>query len=132
MHEEFLTEIALVAAVALSCGLLFERLKQPAVLGYILAGVLLGPSILNSVQDREIIETLAELGVQMLLFLIGMELSLRAFKTVWHISLVCMLLQVSGSLVVIIGLGSLFNWPFGLSVILNIYTKQKTLLKKIK
>ncbi len=59
-----------------SNSLFFERFKQPAVLGYILAGVLLGPSVLNSVQDRESIETLAELGVQMLLFLIGMELSL--------------------------------------------------------
>ncbi|MCP4922755.1 MAG: cation:proton antiporter [bacterium] len=118
MHEAFLTEIALVAVVALSCGILFERIKQPAVLGYILAGVLLGPSVLNSVQDRAVIETLAELGVQMLLFLVGMELSLRAFKTVWRITLICMLLQVSASLAVVLGLGTLFDWPFGLSVLL--------------
>lgn len=118
MHEDFLTEIALVAVAALSCGLLFERLKQPAVLGYIMAGVLLGPSVLNSVQDREVIETLAELGVQMLLFLIGMELSLRAFKTVWRVTLVCTLLQIGASLAVVLGLGTLFDWPFGLSVLL--------------
>jgi len=118
MHEDFLTEIALVAFVAFSCGLFFERLKQPAVLGYILAGVLLGPSVLNSVQDREIIETLAELGVQMLLFLIGMELSLRAFKTVWRISLVCMLMQVLVSLAVVLSLGQLFDWPLGFSILL--------------
>lgn len=118
MHEDFLTEIALVAVAALSCGLLFERIKQPAVLGYIMAGVLLGPSVLNSVQDRELIETLAELGVQMLLFLIGMELSLRAFKTVWHITLICMLLQVIASLAVVLSLGTIFDWPFGLSILL--------------
>ena len=53
------------------------RLNQPAIVGYILAGVLLGPSGLGLVGDRGQIEALAELGVLMLLYIIGMELSVR-------------------------------------------------------
>ena len=80
MHGNELTEIAIVAVIALICGILLTRLRQPAVVGYILAGVVLGPSSLGLVENRENVNLLAELGVLMLLFLIGMELSLRAFK----------------------------------------------------
>ena len=119
MHAELnLFEIALVVIATLSCGLFFERLKQPAVLGYILAGVLLGPSVLKLVSNREVISSLAELGVLMLLFLIGMELSLKAFKTVWHISLLTTLAQISVSLIVVLGVGKLFDLSLGLSTLL--------------
>ncbi len=69
-HE--LTFIALVAVVALVCGMALARLKQPAIIGYIIAGVVLGPSGLGLVADARQINVLAELGVLMLLFLIGM------------------------------------------------------------
>jgi len=70
-----LTGIAVVALAALVCGIAMERLRQPALVGYILAGVLLGPSGFALVENREQIDVLAELGVLMLLFIVGMELS---------------------------------------------------------
>ncbi len=94
-HEAQLTGIAIVALVALGCGMVMARFRQPAVVGYILAGALLGPSALGLVQDREAIALLAELGVLMLLFLIGMELSLRSFKEVWKIAVFTTLAQVA-------------------------------------
>ena len=60
-----------------------ERMKQPAFVGYILAGLLLGPTALGLVEDREQIDIIAELGVLMLLFVIGMELSIRLFLRLW-------------------------------------------------
>ena len=113
-----LTEIALVVSVALACGLFFERFKQPAILGYILAGILLGPSLLGLVHDRAAVESLAELGILMLLFLIGMELDLRALKEVWLVSLLTTLFQLGVSLLVLVGLGKVFGLPFGLSIVL--------------
>ncbi|MBA4117986.1 MAG: cation/H(+) antiporter [Candidatus Puniceispirillum sp.] len=113
-----LTEIALVVSVALACGLFFERFKQPAILGYILAGILLGPSLLGLVHDRAAVESLAELGILMLLFLIGMELDLRALKEVWLVSLLTTLFQLGVSLLVLLGLGQVFGLPFGLSIVL--------------
>lgn len=118
METLHLTDIALVVAAALACGLLFERLKQPAVLGYILAGILLGPSVLGLVPDRAPVEALAELGILMLLFLVGMELDLRAFKEMWLVSLLTTLLQLGISLLVLVGLGKIFSLPLGLSIVI--------------
>ena len=118
MHGNELTEIAIVAVIALICGILMTRLRQPAVVGYILAGVVLGPSSLGLVENRENVNLLAELGVLMLLFLIGMELSLRAFKRVWRVALLGASLQVALALAVMWLLSYLFDWPVGLAILL--------------
>ncbi len=53
---------------------IFERLRQPAVVGEILAGVIIGPSLLGWVEPNEIISILAEIGVIFLLFNVGLEI----------------------------------------------------------
>ena len=63
MHTDGLFEIALLAAGALILGLVLQRLRQPAIVGYIVAGVVLGPSGFDLFPNRAPIETLAELGV---------------------------------------------------------------------
>lgn len=63
--------IALLAAKLMAE--LFERLRQPAVVGEILAGVLIGPAVLNLVQPTDALEALAEIGVIFLLFTVGLE-----------------------------------------------------------
>ena len=82
MHDVLtdLTKIALVISLAVVLGFAFMRLRQPAIVGYILAGVVLGPTGLALVESSEPMQLLAELGVLALLFVIGMELSIRAFK----------------------------------------------------
>ena len=119
MHGNELTEIATVAVAALVCGLVLTRLRQPVIVGYILAGVLLGPSGLGLVENRQSIALLAELGVLLLLFLIGMELSLRAFKRVWRVAMLGATLQIMLGLGVTWMLSWLFGWPPGLAVLLG-------------
>lgn len=116
MHGIDLTEIAMIVLATLGCGLLFERFKQPAVLGYILGGVIL--SAFNLAGDRAMISALAELGVIMLLFLIGMELSLRSFKRIWFVSIAMSLTQLAVAIGVVMLLSPLFGLSFGLSVLL--------------
>lgn len=116
--ENTLTEIAIVITAALLCGILLEKIKQPAILGYILAGVILGPSLFGFIENREIVSQLAELGVLMLLFVIGMELSLRSFVKIWPISVGCIALQVVGGLAIAFPLAHLFNWPLNLTLLL--------------
>lgn len=118
VHSDLLG-IALVALAALACGLGLERLRQPAIVGYIVAGVLLGPSGLALVEDRRSIDVLAELGVLMLLFVIGMELSVRAFRQLWRLYVAATLFQVGVSTAVMFLLSVLFGWPPGLAMVLG-------------
>ena len=113
-----LTGIAFVAVGALVCGIIVTRLRQPAVVGYIFAGVLLGPSGLAFVENRDRIVLLAELGVLLLLFLIGMELSLRGFARVWRIALMATALQVAISVGIVVALAQLFDWPLALTLLI--------------
>ncbi len=74
-----MSDIALVAAIAVLMGLGLIRLKQPPLVGFILAGIALGPTGFGVIGSSENVNLLAEMGVLILLFFIGMELSLRAF-----------------------------------------------------
>jgi CPA2 family monovalent cation:H+ antiporter-2 len=114
-----LTGIAVVALAALACGMLLTRLRQPAIVGYIVAGVLLGPSALGLVQDRAIIQLLAEMGVLLLLFLIGMELSLRAFRDVAGIAILTTLAQIVLGIASMFALSTLLDWSWELSIVMG-------------
>lgn len=114
-----LTQITLVIVAALAGGLGLARLKQPPILGYILAGIILGPSGMGLIQSREQVGLLAELGVLLLLFVVGMDLSLRTFKKVWIISTLCTLILIAFSILVTALLAKCFGWSFGLSLLLG-------------
>lgn len=118
-HDVHLTEITIVVVAALAGGLALARLKQPPILGYILAGVFLGPSGLAFVQSRDQVGILAELGVLMLLFVVGMELSLRTFKRVWIVTTACTVLQIAGGVLISFILSSILGWSLGLSLLLG-------------
>jgi CPA2 family monovalent cation:H+ antiporter-2 len=119
MAHSDLTGLAVVAVAALLCGILMARLRQPAIVGYILAGVLLGPSLLGLVSNRDAVGVLAELGVIMLLFLVAMELSLRGFMQVWRVALLATLLQIALSVGLTLLLSTLFGWSLGFAILLG-------------
>lgn len=75
--QELLLELIVVLATALVMGILSERLKQSPIVGYMLAGMLLGPSAASIVTSIEAVRGLAEIGVAMLLFTVGLEFSWR-------------------------------------------------------
>ncbi|MEY4966773.1 MAG: hypothetical protein RL274_2356 [Pseudomonadota bacterium] len=80
MHDSHgLTAIALLLAAAVGMGLFMSRLRLPAAAGFILVGMVLGPSGAGMIATDTAIETLAEMGVLMLLFIIGMEMRLGQF-----------------------------------------------------
>ncbi len=90
--EQLLLELFLIFAGAKLLAEVFERLRQPAVVGEILAGVLLGPSMLGLIQPNEVLGGLAEIGVIFLLFTVGLEIRPRDILQVgWTASLVATL-----------------------------------------
>jgi len=70
-----LLDVIILLGAALVLGTIFERFRQSAILGYLLAGTLLGPNALHWISNEESVKTLAELGVALLLFTIGLEFS---------------------------------------------------------
>jgi len=118
-HGTDITGVAITAAVAVLSGLVLRRMGQPAVVGYILAGVLLGPSAAGLVRQSEEVRTLAELGVILLLFLIGMELSLKAFMRVIRPAATVVLGQVAASLAIAYGFGAILDWPAAQSLVIG-------------
>ncbi|WP_340161388.1 cation:proton antiporter [uncultured Hoeflea sp.] len=78
-HGDAMLAIAVAVAIAALMGLGFMRLRQPPLVGFILAGLALGPTGLGVISTSENVSLLAELGVIVLLFFIGMELSIKAF-----------------------------------------------------
>ncbi len=75
-----LKDLAIIFAVSLLVILIFHRIKLPALPGFIVAGVLLGPNALGLVSDAHHVESLAEVGVILLLFTIGIEFSLSRLR----------------------------------------------------
>jgi monovalent cation:H+ antiporter-2, CPA2 family len=110
-HGTDFTGLALVAAAATLCGMALARLKQPPIVGYILAGIILGPSGFELVQDRSLVGPLAELGVLMLLYFIGMELSLRSFRRIWKIAVGVSMLQIAVSFGIMLSFRFVLSWP---------------------
>jgi CPA2 family monovalent cation:H+ antiporter-2 len=75
--HDFLVALTIVLGVAAVTTIVFQRLRQPVVLGYILAGLLIGPNVPVPIfADREILQTLSELGVILLMFSLGLEFRL--------------------------------------------------------
>ena len=95
------------------------KFKQPAIVGYILAGMILGPSGFGIIEETDAAKTLAELGVLLLLFLIGMELSLRAFKTVYKIAFLVVLIQIVLSVLITTTIGWAMAWTTQQGILLG-------------
>ena len=79
-HVTDLSGLAYVVITALACGMVFAHFKQPPLVGYLLAGVLLGPTGFEVDKSEGLVTSIAEIGVLKLLIIIGMELSVRSLK----------------------------------------------------
>ncbi len=109
--HHFLTNLALVLCVAAATSLLFQRLRQPVVFGYLLAGMIIGPHIpVPLVADEGLVHTLAELGVILLMFALGLEFSLRKLFRVAPTAGIIAVLQSSAMVFLGFGLGRIFGW----------------------
>ncbi|HXY75126.1 MAG TPA: cation:proton antiporter [Dehalococcoidales bacterium] len=86
--------IAVLLAAALVGGMIAHRLKQPVILGYMLVGILIGPHALGLVADESLVQTMATIGVSLLMFTLGLEISLTQLKQVGRAGLWGGLLQI--------------------------------------
>jgi len=113
MHGiQFIQDLAITIMVAGIVTILFHRFKQPVVLGYIVAGIIIGPYTppFQLIEDRETIQTLAELGVVFLLFSLGLEFSLRKLSRVGATAFVAASSEIVLMIWVGYEIGRFFDW----------------------
>ncbi len=119
-HElPVLRELVILAGCSLAVILLFHRLRLPAVVGFLVTGVLIGPGGLSLVREPRTIETLAQIGVVLLLFTVGLEFSLADLIRLGRRAAVAGALQVAGTMAAIAGLLALFHVPWGQGLFLG-------------
>ncbi len=92
--ENIFTEIAVLLLGAALIGAFCLKLKQPLILGYILIGILVGPSMLGWVTSRDQIDLLARMGIAILLFVVGLKLDVHLIRTLGPVALATGLGQV--------------------------------------
>lgn len=110
-------DIVIIVMAALVGGLIAQALKQPLILGYILAGVAVGPYTGGiTVSDIHNVEKLAEIGVALLLFALGLEFSLRELKPVRAIALLGTPLQIILTTLYGFFIGQFFGWSWTSSI----------------
>lgn len=106
-------DLALILAIAGVTTLLFKKLKQPVVLGYILAGLLVGPnfSLLPTISDLEGVKVWADIGVIFLLFSLGLEFSFKKLVNIGGTAGVTGIFEISCMLTLGYFTGKLLGWP---------------------
>src|SRR5881392_968467 len=111
-----LRDLAVIFAGSLLVVLVFYRFKLPALPGFIVAGILLGPNALGLVSDPHDVEGLAEVGVILLLFTIGIEFSLSRLKEMGGQILASGVSQMGFTVLATLGAGLAFlgNWRIAL------------------
>lgn len=108
----FIQDLAVVMVLAGIVTVLFHRLRQPVVLGYIAAGVIIGPYTppFQLIHDEQTIQTLGELGVVFLMFSLGLEFSLRKLFRVGATAVVAALSEIVLMLWIGFEIGRAFGW----------------------
>jgi CPA2 family monovalent cation:H+ antiporter-2 len=105
----FLQDLVVILAAAVVVVAVLRRLRVPPIAGFIVAGTVVGPHALGLVQDLHQVEILAELGVVLLLFGIGLELSLDRVRRLWRLIVLGGGLQVAATVLVVLALSLLLG-----------------------
>lgn len=109
---DLIIDLTLILCSAAIASLLFKKLRQPVVLGYIIAGLLIGPNfkLLPTVAETESIRIWADIGVIFLLFSLGLEFSFKKLIKVGGVAVITALIEVSCTMLVGYFVGRLLNW----------------------
>lgn len=117
LFDNVFHQVGLLMLVAAAAGALVVWLRQPLITGYILAGVVLGPSVLGWITIQDQVDLLAKMGIAILLFVVGLKLDLHLIRTVGPVALATGLGQVFFTSVI----GYFLALPLGLSPVAALY-----------
>ena len=108
-NVHFLRELIIVLTATIAIVFIFQKLRLPTIVGFLLAGVIIGPHGLGLVRSAGQVDTLAEVGLVLLLFTIGLEFSLEQILGFQKRIIWAGLLQVGLSIAVVLTVALLFG-----------------------
>lgn len=134
MHPTMPPLVTLAASLglALILGLIAFRLKLPTLVGYLVAGVLIGPYTPGLVVDTNLAMQLAEIGVILLMFRVGLHFCINDLLAVLKIALPGALVQMSVAILMGTGLASLWGWHLEASLIFGLASSTVVLLRALE
>jgi len=127
-----LSNMAIVLGLALVAGLVANRAKLPVILGYLVCGIIVGPNVLGLVEDVEDVETLATIGVVLLMFTLGLEFSLKTLRQIGAIAVFGGIAQILCTIVLGLGIGFLFDLGLTESIIFGFFIALSSTIIVIK
>jgi Kef-type K+ transport system membrane component KefB len=120
MTNDFFIELSIVIAIGAGISLVMRLIRQPLIIGYILTGLVVGPTVLNIATNSQTISVFANLGVALLLFIIGLGLNPRVIKEVGKTSALIGLLQILLTSVIGFAAGRAFGYSKTESLIVGL------------
>ncbi|WP_431104214.1 YbaL family putative K(+) efflux transporter [Roseateles noduli] len=119
-NVSLISTLAAGFGLALILGFIAERLKLPALVGYLLAGIAIGPATPGFVADVGIAAQLSEIGVMLLMFGVGLHFSLKDLMAVKHIALPGAVVQMAAATALGMGLAMWWGWPAGQALVFGL------------
>jgi len=119
MEIPILQDIVIILGLSIVIILIFQRLKLPAILGFLLAGIIAGPHAFNLISSQHEVELLSEIGIIFLLFVIGIELSLKGLAAIKKIIFIGGSLQVGGTILITAAISYFLGLPLNTSIFLG-------------
>ena len=109
---DIFTEISLIIVLATAVAGIMHLLRQPIIIGHIITGLLVGPYFLNILKAEEVVNVFSELGIALLLFIVGLGLSPRLIKEVGLISIIAGTGQIIFTTIISFGIGILLGFDY--------------------
>lgn len=122
MENSIFNQISLVVAVVAAVSIVMRLLRQPLIMGYIITGVIVGPSVLNLIKDQEVFASYSSLGITLLLFIIGLGLNASVIKSLGRVSLLTAVMLFFPLVAGVFFVCHLLGMPVATAVVLAVAT----------
>lgn len=120
MNQDLFTQLSLIIAVGAAVSMFMRFMRQPLIIAYIITGIIVGPSMLHIIKDVESIKVFSEIGITLLLFIIGLGLNVRVVREVGRVAGLAGLAQVTGTILVGYAISSALGYGRTSSLIMGI------------
>ena len=132
MESHLFLDLVIVVVAASVGGVAARLVRAPIVLGYLAVGMIIGPHVLEVIENVETVRTLAEIGVILLVFTIGIEISIRDIYSLGKVVLIGGVLQIAATAGVMIPVGLMLGFSIQTSLILGMVASLSSTMVVLK